>query len=59
MTHTLPAGDWIPALAVILVEAKPGDIIQVDSISKVGFAARAMKRMDVSDVGVLLKEAKP
>ncbi len=58
MTHTLPAGDWIPALAVILCEAKPRDVIQVDSSHKVGFIARAMEQMDVYSVDILLKGPK-
>lgn len=60
MTYTILAGDvnWVHALGKILLSVKPGDIIEVDSEYKVGFIHRAMKKMEVFDVAILLKGRK-
>lgn len=68
MVHTIPAGNWSTALANAIRDANPGDIIEVDSATKVELARRAMERMNVrwSNDGVtvqtaqrLEREAKP
>lgn len=55
MTYVVPAANWLTALAELISNAAPGDTLQVDSESKAELARRAMERMKVAGLSIVVQ----
>lgn len=54
MTHTIPKVNWVSALTAALQHATPGDVIEVDTLNKVQLAHKAIERMNLVGLRVVV-----